>query len=165
MNIVKKYTNGEIIVVWQPALCEHAGVCAKSLPKVFAPQRKPWVELEHATTQEIVDVVSRCPSGALSILRNPEVRIEVEDDGRKGRFAIYENEIYAGEMTFTWAGESKFIIDHTGVEEAFGGKGFGRKLVKAGVDYAREHGVKIFPLCPFARKEFLRHEEYQDVRA
>ena len=50
-------------------------------------------------------------------------KIEREDNGKKGRFVIYENDEFAGEMTFTWAGKNKFIIDHTGVEEAFGGKG------------------------------------------
>lgn len=46
-------------------------------------------------------------------------RLEREDNGRKGRFIIYENETYAGEMTYTWAGNEKFIIDHTGVEQEF----------------------------------------------
>lgn len=50
------------------------------------------------------------------------IKIEREDNGQKGRFVIYENETFAGEMTFSWAGENKFIIDHTGVENLFGGK-------------------------------------------
>lgn len=31
-------------------------------------------------------------------------KIEREDNGKKGRFVIYEDDKEAGEMTFTWAG-------------------------------------------------------------
>ncbi|MBZ9650854.1 GNAT family N-acetyltransferase [Psychroflexus montanilacus] len=77
------------------------------------------------------------------------VKIEREDNGKKGRYVIYYNEEFAGEMTFTWAGKTKFIIDHTGVEDKFSGKGLGKKLVMKSVDFARENNVKIIPLCPF----------------
>ena len=44
--------------------------------------------------------------------------IDIEDNGKKGRFAIYENEKFAGEMTFNWAGKSKFIIDDTAMKKS-----------------------------------------------
>lgn len=53
-------------------------------------------------------------------------KIQQEDNGKKGRFVIYENDEFAGELTYTWAGKSKFIIDHTGVEKQFGGKNNGK---------------------------------------
>lgn len=93
------------------------------------------------------------------------IKIEREDNGKKGRFVIYDNDQAAGEMTFVWAGSSKFIIDHTGVEEDFGGKGLGKKLVMEAVAYARNNGLKILPLCPFAKKVFDSNEELEDVRA
>lgn len=68
-EIVKRYSNGEITVVWQPSLCEHSGICARGLPKVFDPRRRPWVILEGFDTTTIVQQVERCPSGALSIER------------------------------------------------------------------------------------------------
>lgn len=91
--------------------------------------------------------------------------IEREDNGKKGRFVIYEDDVEAGEMTFTWAGEAKFIIDHTGVKEEFGGKGLAKKLVMAGVEYARENDKKIIPLCPYAKARFDRDESLKDVLA
>ena len=33
-----EYTNGEIVVVWQPHLCIHSGVCVRMLPEVYNPQ-------------------------------------------------------------------------------------------------------------------------------
>ena len=65
-NIIKKYSNGEITVVWEPKKCIHAGVCVKMLPKVYDPNKKPWINLENGTTKELRDQVSECPSGALS---------------------------------------------------------------------------------------------------
>ena len=66
-DIVKRYSNGEITVVWQPSLCVHSGICARGLPKVFDPRRRPWVILDGFDTTTIVEQVGRCPSGALSI--------------------------------------------------------------------------------------------------
>ena len=65
-DIVKRYTNGEVTVVWKPELCIHSAVCVGGLPQVFHPKEHPWITLEHATTDEITQQVDRCPSGALS---------------------------------------------------------------------------------------------------
>jgi uncharacterized Fe-S cluster protein YjdI len=66
----KKYTNGEVTVVWKPKLCIHSAICAKGLPAVFNAQRRPWIDLDQATTQAIIEQVNKCPSGALSIKQN-----------------------------------------------------------------------------------------------
>ena len=68
-EIVKRYSNGEITVVWQPSLCVHSAICARGLPKVFDPRRRPWVILDGFDTETIVSQVERCPSGALAIER------------------------------------------------------------------------------------------------
>jgi uncharacterized Fe-S cluster protein YjdI len=64
---IKRYSNGEITVVWQPSICVHSGICARGLPRVFNPRRRPWVILDGHDSKTIVDQVERCPSGALSI--------------------------------------------------------------------------------------------------
>ena len=66
-EITKRYSNGEISVVWKPALCIHSAVCFKGLPGVFDPSRKPWIDPLAANTEEIKAQVGKCPSGALSI--------------------------------------------------------------------------------------------------
>ena len=85
------------------------------------------------------------------------------NDIRKGYFEAIEDGKEAGKMTYTWAGDSKFIIDHTEVSPDFNGKGVGKKLVMAAVDYARANNVKIIPLCPFAKSVFDKTEEIRDV--
>ena len=64
--MTKKYSNGDVTVIWKPDMCQHSAVCARGLPMVFNPSRRPWIELEHAETAAITALVDRCPSGALS---------------------------------------------------------------------------------------------------
>lgn len=61
-----RYTNGEITVLWKPNRCIHSGICVRGLPLVFDPRRKPWVDIQAATSEEICNQVDKCPSGALS---------------------------------------------------------------------------------------------------
>jgi uncharacterized Fe-S cluster protein YjdI len=63
----KEYSNGEVTIVWQPKLCIHSGICVKTLPKVYNTKERPWIKPENATTQELINQVAKCPSGALSI--------------------------------------------------------------------------------------------------
>lgn len=63
----KEYSNGEITILWKAHLCEHAGVCVKMLPKVYNPKERPWIKIENASTEELKDQVSKCPSAALSL--------------------------------------------------------------------------------------------------
>ncbi len=65
--IIKEYTNGEVTVVWKPDVCIHSGICLKGLPEVFNLKARPWVNMEGATSEEIVKLVRTCPSKALSI--------------------------------------------------------------------------------------------------
>lgn len=66
-NIKKEYNNGDITVVWHSAICVHSGMCVKNLPEVFQPKTSPWVKMDAASSEEIVEAVKKCPSGALSI--------------------------------------------------------------------------------------------------
>jgi uncharacterized Fe-S cluster protein YjdI len=74
--IVKKYSNGEVTVVWEPGKCIHAGNCVRGLPEVFDARAKPWINIEGADTQSIINQVKDCPSGALSILENDTTESE-----------------------------------------------------------------------------------------
>ena len=95
--------------------------------------------------------------------KKAKMKITQENNTKKGVFKAIENDIIAGEMTYTWAGTDKFIIDHTEVNPDFEGKGIGKKLVMQAVEYARENKLKILPLCPFAKSVFERTKEIQDV--
>nr|WP_202971653.1 GNAT family N-acetyltransferase [Lactococcus reticulitermitis] len=68
----------------------------------------------------------------------------------------------AGEITFTEA-EDTLVIVHTGVNPEFRGNGLAEQLVAKMVEKARREDKKIFPICPFAQKEFKEKPEYADV--
>jgi uncharacterized Fe-S cluster protein YjdI len=63
--ISKEYSNGEVVITWQPAKCIHSGKCVMGLPQVFKPKSTPWIEIENASSEELVNQVKKCPSGAL----------------------------------------------------------------------------------------------------
>jgi uncharacterized Fe-S cluster protein YjdI len=66
-KITKRYTHGEMTVIWKPHLCIHSGLCVAGLPKVFDPSRHPWVDPMAAGKIEVRNQVIMCPSGALSL--------------------------------------------------------------------------------------------------
>lgn len=72
MGKIKEYTNGETTIVWEAVKCIHSAICAKGLPQVFQPRERPWIKIDAAKTDAIIDTVKKCPSGALSFYMNNE---------------------------------------------------------------------------------------------
>lgn len=64
---VKEYSNGDVTIVWQPHKCIHSANCWNGLPKAFDPKKRPWISLDEVSSEEIMEQVLKCPSGALSI--------------------------------------------------------------------------------------------------
>ncbi len=62
----KRYSNGDITVVWCSDKCIHAARCVTGLPAVFNATARPWVDMSGASTEDIKRVVDTCPSGALT---------------------------------------------------------------------------------------------------
>ena len=127
---------------------------------MFNPQRRPWVDLSQAPATEIADIIDRCPSKALLYeLLNP---ISVVFEEELDRAAAYDRGKLSGECEFEDA-EGRWVITHTGVREAYEGKGIARKLVLKVIEAARAKGVMILPVCSYARKLMAGKEEFMDV--
>lgn len=87
---------------------------------------------------------------------------------REDEFLITEGSRNAARMQFIQSADvglvkNVLVIEHTVVFEEFKGKGYGRQLIYALVDYARDTGKKIEPQCPFAKAIFAKTPEIQDV--
>jgi uncharacterized Fe-S cluster protein YjdI len=70
----RKYTNGEVTIVWKPNLCRHSAKCFTGLPNVFNPLKRPWIDPRFSTTGEIIEQVKKCPSGALTTVMNSSMQ-------------------------------------------------------------------------------------------
>jgi len=98
-DITKKYTNGEVTIVWKPSMCIHSAICFNGLGDVFHPQELPWITPEKSTTDKIINQIKKCPSGALSYYLNrdagsEEVKVEAEtivETTPNGPLMVYGN--------------------------------------------------------------------------
>lgn len=87
---------------------------------------------------------------------------EMQDEGM---FFIAENNDVVAEIVYSKSGDNTLVIEHTEVAKPLRGHDIGYELVHRTVEFARMHGLKISPLCPFAKAVFERKADYQDVLA
>lgn len=78
---VHEYASDEVTVIWKPDLCIHSAECAKGLPHVFKPKDNPWIQIEKASAEEVMETVDKCPSGALTY-RKEIIEVKADDVSR-----------------------------------------------------------------------------------
>lgn len=86
----KAYQGNDITIFYDMNLCGHIEECVKGLPTVFNSEKTPWIDAKNASTAEIIEIIQRCPSGALTYQENnhdevtawhSESKIEVFENG------------------------------------------------------------------------------------
>ena len=65
-EIVKEYRKDNLTIYWKPKRCIHSEICWKTLPEVYKPSEKPWIQPENATVDALKAQIEKCPSGALT---------------------------------------------------------------------------------------------------
>ena len=78
-DLTREYTKAGIRVQWYAVRCIHSAACIRAQPSVFDPHRRPWVDLDAASEEEIADAVLKCPTGALQYERM-DGRIDVHPE-------------------------------------------------------------------------------------
>lgn len=68
-NPIKLYPGQQVDVAWDGRLCIHVGECGRSAGSLFEGGRQPWCQPDVTTLDDVVDVVERCPTGALTYRR------------------------------------------------------------------------------------------------
>ncbi len=82
-------------------------------------------------------------------------------DRPKKRFELQvENEIIFIEYILTK--DNSIYLTHTEVPTSMEGKGLGSTIVKKALNYIREKGYKMIPLCPFVAAYLKKHPEAAD---
>lgn len=76
---VFKYGGKSATVSWHSRLCIHIGECGQATGDLFVAGRKPWCQPDVTTDDEVKEVVSRCPTGALSVDYEDGTRVETAD--------------------------------------------------------------------------------------
>lgn len=87
------------------------------------------------------------------------MKINVEDN----RLTMVDNHTWVGEISFPAVSTSRVVLERTFIRPEYQGRGLGSQLVAAFVDYARQHHLTVKLMCPFAKLQFDRHPDYQDV--
>jgi len=65
-NKRRDYVGKEITIHDNRKICSHAKECVNNLPSVFKLGSKPWIDSDGSKMQDIINIVRKCPSGALS---------------------------------------------------------------------------------------------------
>ena len=66
-NKRRVYKGENLNVSYDIKLCMHAAECVKSgLKNVFDTEKRPWINPDGSSPERVIDVVERCPSGALA---------------------------------------------------------------------------------------------------
>lgn len=93
-----------------------------------------------------------------------ELKHQVKEN--RGYFYFDENGKKAAIIFYDYKIKDVIIITHTETNEGYEGRGLGKELVLAVVDFARTNNLKIIPECPFAKSIFDKApDEYKDVLA
>jgi uncharacterized protein len=93
-----------------------------------------------------------------------QLDITREDGPSRGRYVARVAGIDAeAELVYRRTSPTLLTADHTGVPDAFRGKGVGRALVTRMIEDARAEGLKIVALCSYVKAERQKHPEWADV--
>ncbi|MFC4817955.1 MULTISPECIES: GNAT family N-acetyltransferase [unclassified Flavobacterium] len=87
------------------------------------------------------------------ILNQEKKRFELEVEGK---VAFIE---------FILSNENIIFLTHTEVPRELEGKGVGSAIVSKTLDYIKENGYTLAPLCPFVASYIKRHPERKEILA
>lgn len=87
----------------------------------------------------------------------------VVDNPERGRFELTEQGMLA--VADYRVQDGRMIVPHVEAAPALRGTGAAGRLMQGVMEAARERGLKIVPLCPYADAYIRRNPQYRDLRA
>lgn len=70
---------------------------------------------------------------------------------------------HEAEVSYSRLDERTLSYDHVFVPDELRGGGIAGKLTRFALEYAREKGLQVRPVCPFVVKYLERHPEYREI--
>jgi predicted GNAT family acetyltransferase len=92
-----------------------------------------------------------------------DLEIRHAEEAGGGVFFVEVGGERLAEMTYARPSAGHAIIEHTNVSDRLGGRGVGKRLVLAGVAWARATGTKLTPRCSYARAVLEKDPSLHDV--
>lgn len=86
------YPGKEINVKWDGRLCIHIGECGRARGDLFVGGRQPWCQPDVSTREEVIQVVERCPTGALTYEDSRGATEQPSDENRV--MVVYNGPLY-----------------------------------------------------------------------
>ena len=159
----KEYSNGELTIVWRPEKCIHSGVCVETLPEVYKPKEKPWIQQQNAKTEELVRQIDNCPSGALSYYFNADEDSGVFSDNKEKK--RYELQIggHTAFIDYIISKDDKIFLTHTEVPKELEGKGIGSGMVLQALVDIKKRELTLVPLCPFVAGYLKKYPTWKEL--
>jgi CDGSH-type Zn-finger protein/uncharacterized Fe-S cluster protein YjdI len=103
-----RYEGQQADVVWDGRLCIHVGECGRAADELFVGGRDPWCQPDLVPVDEVIEVVSRCPTGALSVERKDGGPTEEPAPERNTVHVANNGPLYLhGELEIEGAGEDQ----------------------------------------------------------
>ena len=76
---LERYEGRELTVLDNRGVCSHAGYCTAGLPAVWRSAAEPWIDPDGADKAAVVEIIRKCPSGALSYLEDGQLRTDFHE--------------------------------------------------------------------------------------
>jgi len=110
-NNVFSYEGAKINVTWDGRLCIHIAECGYAEGDLFVGGRKPWCVPDTSSTEEVIEICERCPTGALSFVDKAGELEKTPDENTV--FVSYNGPLFInGDLVFDGLGDDAPEILH-----------------------------------------------------
>lgn len=87
----------------------------------------------------------------LKVTRNEaENTFEVQIDGHLSKLDYFQD-------------DKNFVITHVGVYPEFRGQGVAGKIMEAALEYAKQHSLRVVPMCSYAATYIRKNPQYREL--
>jgi len=91
------------------------------------------------------------------------MEVKHRENAHRGSFYVEENNLVLAELTYSYAGKDKLILDQTKISAILEEDNIKETLLEAAINYVRQKKLKIVPLCPISKILIENKSEYHDV--